>query len=74
MAPRCPAALSAAGGPSIALAWPEVLLYLLGTFSSVDEVAAAFTPQARRSGTCHLHCMGHTQPAGGAADVLSKGM
>lgn len=32
------------------LAWPEVLLYLLGTFSSVDQIAREFTLQA--GGAC----------------------
>lgn len=27
------------------LAWPEVLLYLLGTYSTVEEAARDFTPQ-----------------------------
>ncbi|KAL4430785.1 hypothetical protein ABPG75_006041 [Micractinium tetrahymenae] len=40
-----PALLYHAEGPATALAWPEVLLYLLGTFGSVDEVARQFTPQ-----------------------------
>ena len=34
-----------ADGPATVLAWPEVLLYLLGTYSTVEEAARDFTPQ-----------------------------
>lgn len=54
--PTSPALPGCADGPATALAWPEVLLYLLGTFSSVQEVADEFTPQAWAAG--RLQCTG----------------
>ena len=54
--PSPPALPGCADGPATALAWPEVLLYLLGTFSSVQEVADEFTPQAWAAG--RLQCTG----------------
>ncbi|PRW59442.1 choloylglycine hydrolase [Chlorella sorokiniana] len=37
-----------ADGPRTVLAWPEVLLYLLGSYASVQEVAEEFTPQTHQ--------------------------
>lgn len=52
-----------ADGPATVLAWPEVLLYLLGTFSSVQEVADSFTPQVLMQGAGRLLNTHHAFPA-----------